>query len=243
MALLAILLGLLPGFAWLLFYLREDLHPEPKKLIAFVFFGGALVTLLAFVLQCTVFTGVFGFKDCSVDLDTAIKSLIPLSGIILIIILALIEEVLKFGATYIIASRNAAFDEPVDAMIYMVVAALGFATVENLAVSQKILSPEVISSGTATVYDAFRTISVRFIGATLLHTLASGIVGYYWAKSIRAFEIKRVLVWGIVMATILHAFFNYLIINFDDRIYTIVLVFIVGFLVIGDFEKLKNRSI
>ncbi|MEK7181044.1 MAG: PrsW family glutamic-type intramembrane protease [Patescibacteria group bacterium] len=243
MALLAIFLGLLPGFAWLLFYLREDLHPEPKRLIAFVFFGGALVTLLAFVFQCTTFTGLFGFKDCSVDLDTAIQSLKPFYGIILIIILALIEEVLKFGAAYTIAVRNANFDEPVDAMIYMVVAALGFATVENLAVSQKILSPEVISTGVATVYDAFRTISVRFIGATLLHTLASGIVGYYWARSIRNFESKRFLIWGLALATILHAFFNYLIINFDDRIYTVVLLFVVGFLVIGDFEKLKNRSI
>ena len=47
MNLLIIILGLLPGFAWLLFYLKEDLHPEPKKMLAKVFLVGALSAIAA----------------------------------------------------------------------------------------------------------------------------------------------------------------------------------------------------
>ena len=51
---LVIILGLVPGLAWLAFYLREDLrHPEPKKLIFYAFMGGALITV--FVLQAQIF--------------------------------------------------------------------------------------------------------------------------------------------------------------------------------------------
>ncbi|MBI3588991.1 MAG: PrsW family intramembrane metalloprotease [Candidatus Liptonbacteria bacterium] len=243
MVILAIILGILPGFAWLFFYLREDLHPEPKGLIAFVFVAGMVVTILAFFAQCFAFKNFFFFKSCDVELDVALRNLHLFSGIILIIILALIEEVVKFGAAYGVVNKKTDFNEPVDAMIYMVVIALGFATVENLAIANKILDHKLLTMGVTTVGDAIKTISIRFIGATLLHALASGTVGYYWAKTIRSFGNKRYLLLGLFLATGLHAFFNYLIIKFDDRIYTLVLLIIVGFLIIGDFEKLKRRSI
>ena len=47
MEFLIIVLGLLPGFAWLIFFLKEDIHPEPKKMIAKVFFVGAVFTFIA----------------------------------------------------------------------------------------------------------------------------------------------------------------------------------------------------
>ena len=43
-------LAFLPPICWLLIYLREDRHPEPKHLIALTFIGGigsALVALAA----------------------------------------------------------------------------------------------------------------------------------------------------------------------------------------------------
>ena len=242
MVLLAIALGILPGFAWLLFYLKEDLHPEPKKLIAATFFAGATVTLVALAFQCFTFQNVFGFNSCGIRLENAVSSLSLFKGIYLIIALALIEEVLKFGAAYFAVNKNPNLNEPVDAMIYMVVAALGFATVENLAVAVSAINS---TGGTdfGTLIEMFRSISFRFIGATLLHTLASGLAGYYWAISIREFGKKSLILWGIGIATALHATFNYLIIKFDDRFYLIVLLLVVGFLVITDFEKLKRKSI
>ncbi len=239
---LAIVLGLLPGFAWLLFYLKEDLHPEPKKLIAFVFVAGILSTLIAYTIQCSVFTTLFNFESCDADLGTSVNGLGFFSGLTLVIILALIEEVIKFSTAYAVVNKNTNFDEPVDAMIYTVVAALGFATVENFAIAQKLLAGGGLSE-IGSLGSALGAISLRFVGATLLHALASGIAGYYWAVSIRDFEAKRFIFKGIVLATVLHTLFNYFIIKFDDRIYTIVLLVAVGFLVVTDFEKLKRRSI
>src|SRR3989344_2488193 len=154
-----ILFGLIPSFAWLIFYLKEDLHPEPKKLIWETFFTGAIITFVVLKFQII-------FNDWLIGQGGMQYSAVSLLG------LAAIEEVLKFVAAYLVINHHRKeFDEPVDAMIYMVVAALGFAAVENVAAAFN--TPNL----------AMETIALRFVGATLLHTLASGTVGYYWAKS------------------------------------------------------------
>ena len=48
---LPLILGLLPSFAWLIFYLEEDPHPEPKKLLFEVFLAGALSTFIVLQVQ------------------------------------------------------------------------------------------------------------------------------------------------------------------------------------------------
>jgi RsiW-degrading membrane proteinase PrsW (M82 family) len=240
MIILAIILGLLPGFAWLLFYLKEDLHPEPKKLIALVFFAGVASTILALIIQNSILC--FFANPCNIDLDVILDQQSPLRGTAIISLFALAEELIKFGIVYFIVRKNSNFNEPVDAMIYMVVVSLGFATVENIAISHRVLGSE-LALGITTLGDALKIISLRFVGATLLHTLSSAVVGYYWAKSIRDFGQKRFIVMGLIIAAVLHAIFNYLIIEYDFRIYSILLLAVVGFLILADFEKLKKRSI
>jgi len=237
MTVLAIVLGLLPGLAWLYFYLKEDCHPEPKRLIALTFFGGALVTVFAFVLQ--KFFGCFAFDYCGGLLEDFVLARAGLVGIGLLIFLALVEEVLKFGAAYMIVHKSEFFDEPIDAMIYMVVAALGFATVENLGVVGAYFS----DSSSVEFGTVAGTISLRFVGATLLHALSSGLVGYYWAKTIRELGLKRFLFLGLTLATILHAIFNYVIITNEGVGYSIILLVTVGFFILNDFEKLKDRRV
>jgi len=237
MVILAIIVGLLPGLAWLYFYLKEDCHPEPKKLITLTFFAGALVTVFAFILQ--KYFGCQLFNYCGGFLEDFVLTKTGGIGIGLLVFLALVEEVLKFGAAYLIIHKSEFFDEPIDAMIYMVVAALGFATVENLGVVGT-----YFSDGSSFGFGAIAgTISLRFVGATLLHALSSGLVGYYWAKSIREFGAKRFLVSGIAIATILHAIFNYVIIINEGISFSVILLITVGFFILNDFEKLKDKKI
>ena len=119
------------------------------------------------------------------------------------------------------------FDEPVDAMIYMIVAALGFAAVENIAAAAK-------GSGLA-----FETTSLRFIGATLLHTISSGLLGYYWAKEI--ITKRRVFLYiGFALATVLHVIFNYLILNYEPVVVPTTFLIVAALLILYDFEKLKR---
>src|SRR3990167_6335970 len=115
--LIFIVLGLLPGFAWLIFYLKEDIkHPEPKILIFYTFLGGALVTLLVLWFQYRVHDWLIfqGFSSF---------------GLVSFIFLARVKDFFNFFTFFLWTGGRKELAEPIDAMIYMIVAALGFATV------------------------------------------------------------------------------------------------------------------
>ncbi|MBI4094436.1 MAG: PrsW family intramembrane metalloprotease, partial [Candidatus Liptonbacteria bacterium] len=177
MSILIVFLALVPSFAWLFFYLQEDLHPEPKKLLALTFVVGAAFSVPALYLQIA--------SNCVLLLDCeAARQDFAAFSVPFIFLFAFIEEAAKFAAAYFTVRRSPAFNEPVDAMIYMVVASLGFAAAENLGIFNFGRAPGVPFA------DAFEITTLRFIGATLLHALASAIVGYYWAVSIRDFGMR-----------------------------------------------------
>jgi RsiW-degrading membrane proteinase PrsW (M82 family) len=151
--------------------------------------------------------------------------------------LALIEEVMKFAAAHFAVYKSPDFTEPIDAMIYMIVVALGFATLENIGALAN------ISPTAAYIPMVLQTLSLRFVGATLLHTLTSAIVGYQWALGIVHGRVKEYLIVGITLAAILHMCFNFLILTYGDLAYSVVFLVLIGFFVLSDFEKLKNDKI
>ncbi len=214
---LPIILGLIPSFAWLIFYLEEDPHPEPKKLIFETFLAGALSTFL--VLGAQSF-----FNGQLISMGIAQYSILSF------LVLGAIEEIFKFyAARLVIEDHEKDFDEPVDAMVYLIVAALGFAAVENVAA---VFNAKEI---------ALETTTLRFIGATLLHTVSSGLLGYYWARSI--IEKRRIVLFaGIISATLLHTIFNYLIIRFEPAIIPTAFLIISALFILYDFEKLKHLN-
>lgn len=222
--LLGILLGLAPGFVWLFFYLQEDPHPEPKSLLALTFFFGCAFAFFALPVQVVANQQLRDFA-------------IPRASIISVFILAFTEEVAKFGAAYLALFRSRDFDEPIDAMIYMVVAALGFATVENLGA----ISSQPITA--ATISGVLETASLRFVGATLLHALCAGIIGYHWAYHMRRFLGSWSFFWALILATSLHSAFNFAIIKYGDPFFSVLFVIVAGFFVLHDFEKLKKLEL
>lgn len=219
---IALTLGLLPGFAWLFFYLGEETHPEPNRLVAFTFIAGMAFGFFAVAVE-TFFSK--GLSGAGID-EFSITSLIGL---------AFIEEFMKFAAAHFAASRNAAFNEPIDAMIYTIVAALGFATLENIGALSNVVT------GPGFVPTILATLSFRFVGATLLHSLTSATVGYYWALGLVRGKTVPYLGLGLGIATILHGGFNYLILNYGDNMYMVVFLVVVGFFVLNDFEKIKTK--
>ena len=220
-----ILFGILPGVSWLLFYLQEDTHHEPVKEVLYAFFAGAAITIVVLGIQ-NIFSDVFAPL-------INLKALSPLY----LFILAGIEEFFKFGAAYLLISRSKYFVVPIDAMIFMIIVALGFATVENIGALQNQFNE------TAMLGAVVGTATLRFIGATLLHTLASAIVGYYWAKGLIAKRLISKLVTGLFIAASLHAVFNFLVLQNQEQItYPILLLIIVAFFVMSDFEKLRLVS-
>jgi protease PrsW len=227
---LIVFLTLLPGLAWLFFFLHEDIHPEPKRLIFYTFCFGVLASIPVFLFQ------FFGEKFISESFSGTLA--IP---IISLFFLAFVEEVFKFFAAYWAVGKSPELDEPIDAMIYMIVAALGLATIENFFVITGIVK----IGGIDMFSNLVNVIVLRFVSATLLHALSSGLLGYYWAKGRLRKKTGKYILLGILIATLVHFIFNYLVLSFqnvDLLLYPSMFLVFAAFFTLKDFQKLRNKS-
>jgi RsiW-degrading membrane proteinase PrsW (M82 family) len=151
---------------------------------------------------------------------------------------ALIEETLKYAAVRFTVLKRSELDEPVDAMIYMVTAALGFAAIENVLF--------LIPAFEGGFGHGIGLTASRFIGANLLHALSSGIVGYALARHLFSPWRRHAVFAALIAASILHALFNYFIIIKDTipgaLIFVVLLLILMAITVFVDFERLKQRE-
>lgn len=222
--------GLLPSLTWLIFYLQEDSkHPEPLGMIVYAFILGGFATFFVLAIQY-----LFRFH--------VIGGVVAANHPFELLIFSAIEEIAKFLAVFWFISKRKEFDEPLDAMIYMVVVALGFAAVENIfSIGQQGASLIVGIDALAKV----EILALRFFGATLLHSLASAIVGYHWGWAIFSPKksVKRGLAIGLTLAILVHATFNWLILATGPLTWVISFVVFVGFFVMANFEDLKAKDV
>lgn len=230
--LFAIFGGIVPALIWLFFWLREDkLHPEPKHLVALTFFYGMLVVPIAFFIQMLVNYLLIP----RISVEAAIQ-VFRMSGLITLIIWALTEEYLKYIAAKKGGLSTKFNDEPLDAMIYMITAALGFSAAENIL----FLVAPLLDGNLA---DAFITTNMRFIGATLLHVGSSAIIGvalalsYFYNKKIKNYY----LIIGFILSVALHTLFNFFIIKDNTNVFiAFVMVWVIIISIILLFEKIKK---
>ncbi|OHA16062.1 MAG: hypothetical protein A3H57_00735 [Candidatus Taylorbacteria bacterium RIFCSPLOWO2_02_FULL_43_11] len=210
--------GILPALLWLWFWLREDkMHPEPRRLLFLSFIGGMVAVALALPLE--------KFAERMI-----------VNGTLIIIAWSLIEEILKLGAAYLGGLDRKDCDEPLDPMIYLITAALGFAAAENTLF--------LLSSVKEGFLDGMLTGNLRFIGASLLHVLCSALIGVFMALSFyKKTYIKIIyLTVGIIAAVAAHFLFNYYVMKSQAGgtflVFSLVWVAIIGLLLI--FEKIKK---
>lgn len=106
-----LLLAVAPSAFLLLYIWKKDSgEPEPPRLVARVFFLGALSTVPALLL--------------GLPFDESIVTAA--------IVAPVVEETVKFLVVLLAVYRSPEFDEPMDRMVYAAAAGLGFATVENI---------------------------------------------------------------------------------------------------------------
>ncbi|MCX6722866.1 MAG: PrsW family intramembrane metalloprotease [Candidatus Staskawiczbacteria bacterium] len=227
-----IFFGILPSLVWLSYYLRKDVHPEPKRMILKIFLWGILITIPVFFVQ-------IGLKFL---LDKTNISSLNYELIYWFLIIALSEEFFKYLVIRLKVINSPNLDEPLDIMLYMVIAALGFAALENILY---LFTPDQMS-----FYQIInRTLVIdfiRFIGATFLHTLCSAVVGYSLAISFCEEKRKYTyVVAGLFVAMVLHGLYNFSIMALDGYIRLIIPVIIIltlAFIVFLGFEKLKKMK-
>lgn len=219
--------GVLPSTIWLIFYLRKDKHPEPKKMVLKIFFYGMLCALPAIFLETGIIKGtlaIFPSKNLFIQLFNIFVGV------------ALIEESLKYLVVRDKVLNHPEFDEPIDLVLYMIISALGFAALENILI--------LFSLGPIFLLGETFSVSIfRFLGATLLHALASGTLGYFWAISIYEAKQKKYLFTGFFIATFLHGLYNFSIINIRGTVALLIPAFILLGLAIfltSKFKRLKK---
>ncbi len=154
------------------------------------------------------------------------------------LIIALFEELLKYLVVkkFVVSSKE--FDEPLDIMLYMIISALGFAALENILL---IFSP-------GEPFGAMQGLNFslsRFVGATFLHTLASGTLGFFLALSFYSFKNRgKIFISGLGMAVVLHGLYNFAIIRLEDPLRSsIVLGILVGLAIFTTFGFIKLKGI
>jgi RsiW-degrading membrane proteinase PrsW (M82 family) len=216
----ALLGGVLPALLWLTFWLREDRrNPEPKRVIMKTFLLGMLSVILVLPFQ------------------KGVEAIFPSLTVLSLFLWAMLEEIFKFGAGYFGGLHSAEDNEPVDPMVYMITAALGFVALENtLFIFGPLIQHDTVQS--------FVTGNMRFIGASLLHVVSSGILGASLSLSFYKNWFSRITyaTVGLVIAIAFHLYFNLMIINLGDRGTTIsfVSVWIGVVVLLLTFEKVKR---
>ncbi|OGE84601.1 MAG: hypothetical protein A3B23_02195 [Candidatus Colwellbacteria bacterium RIFCSPLOWO2_01_FULL_48_10] len=205
-----IALAIVPALVWAGIFLLEDRkNPEPKKMLAKVFSSGFIGGIVAIAI-------IYWFVRLLLPEYAGVR---PIFGTFAH---ALVEETIKFLAVYAVIRKSKFFDEPVDAMIYMVTGAMGFAALENLFLVFIAANP-------------FHVMAFRMFGAVLLHALLAGFVGFYWMK-------KRLL-YGIILASAIHSLFNILILYFENGVlYGTVLLVIIAFFILRNFDIMRKHG-
>lgn len=217
--------GLIPAIFWVWFWLKEDKRkPEPFWLI-----------FVAFLAGMAVVPAVLPLQKLACDLYQAGVCQPPSDN--LIVVWVILEEVLKYMAALLVVFWQKDVDEPIDLIIYMIVIALGFASLENTLFIFNLVSNGLIS-------DSVLTGNFRFIGATLLHVLASGTVGVMLALAFYKSKLTKLIygMIGLCIAITLHGLFNFFIMkgNGGETVLGVFLFVWIGIIILFlIFEKIK----
>ncbi|MCD5390172.1 MAG: PrsW family glutamic-type intramembrane protease [Candidatus Pacebacteria bacterium] len=216
---IALVTGIIPTLLWLFFWLREDrFQPEPRGLLALTFIAGVLSVFIVLPLEGFIkSTGIIGTEK--------------------IFIFAAVEELVKFGAVFLIDFNLSYLDEPIDYAIYLITGALGFATMENVMF---LLSPGLQTD----ISFIIETGTLRFLGATILHSFLAAtlgiILGFVFYK--KKFTRTIFIFLGLGVVTILHTIFNYFIIKYVqiDGFLTLGILWVATLIIISLFERVRR---
>jgi RsiW-degrading membrane proteinase PrsW (M82 family) len=225
----ALLGGILPALFWLWFWLHEDqTHPEPKKIIFTAFFFGMIAVPFAIILEKTY----LGLRYPE-TLASSIQALVFID----LFAWAVIEETLKYTMAFFAGLRSSYFDEPVDAVMYFISVALGFAAIENALFIFGALDGGVFTDGLVTG-------QLRFVGASLLHVACSALLGFgigFGLCKRRATKYWYIFL-GVAASFALHTLFNYFIMltNGEHLLTIFAPLWIILIFIIFLFEKIKR---
>ena len=212
-----LLITIVPSLLILIYFFLSDKFKEPKGTIALVFGLGVLICLPAGIINEFMevnFSNIFSEK-------LLFSFLGPAWG----------EEILKFLILYTIVLKRNEFNEPMDGIVYGVVASLGFATYENYDYVFRLAETWDIDPAQMAIW--------RSYSAVPMHGLNGCIMGFYFGKYAFTAE-KKYLILSLLIPFLLHGFYNFLEYPFHYMIVGIMIVYAI--ILHSDLKKLQLRK-
>ena len=211
---MTLLITILPSIVLVLYFIKSDKFKEPNRIIIITFLFGILITIPAGYLNSLIdknFATGERFND-------ALLSGFFGGGPV--------EELLKFSVLYFYILKEKAFNEPMDGLVYGILASLGFATLENL---------QYVFYFDSEFWTAQEIAIFRSYSAIPMHGLCGAIMGFYFGQY--AFSAnKKYLGLAIIVPIIFHGSYNFMC---DYNWYYAVSIVAVGFI----FALLLHRNL
>lgn len=186
--LFALALAVAPGFALsIYFYYSDKYEKEPAWLLLSAFALG-MVSIFPAVALGNFFEGM-GFVEDETSLGI---------GLYAFITVAFSEELSKYFFFYRLSYKNPEFNEPYDGIMYSVMVALGFATLENIFYVQE---------------HGFSTGIMRMFTAVPAHATFGVLMGFFvgLAKFRRFSFLYKIT--GLIAAILFHGAYDYFLMN------------------------------
>lgn len=196
----ALPLAILPSILWIAFFYVNAAHREKIWDIARIATWGVFIAIPVTVTE-------LGFQWLLIG-DA--RNPTPIGWFLYLFVgISFVEEFAKYAVVRAKAMGRPFFNQPQDAVLYMVAAALGFAAIENI-----IYAAALAQTHADVLFIALQ----RGITATSLHVIASASLGYFLALSLRADagrERFKMVTVGLIFAIMLHGLYNTFIINIE----------------------------
>jgi len=190
-----LVIAIAPAVAlFLFFYIRDRYRREPVGVMLVTFALGA-ASLVPAVITSLSLQKLTGWRSSTPDLLHAFLGAMLIVG--------LVEEGAKFLVVRFYAYHRPEFDEPYDGIMYSVMAALGFATLENVIY--------IFSNGAGTGV-------MRALLAMPSHAFDGVLMGYFLGEAKFA-RSDRVGNWlsalGFGLAVVAHGLYDFIVFSLD----------------------------
>lgn len=173
-------LAFVPTLILMWYFRRRDLNPEPARVVWTTFLLGCVAVVPVLLIPTSLVVAQVRSPVLGVLASAFVQAAIP-------------EELSKLLVLLGYSTRHREFDEAMDGVVYGAIAALGFATVENVS---------YVSQG------GLGTALSRGIFAVPGHAFDGAIMGYYLGQTRLG---RRRVVYALLWPVIIHGLYDFLL--------------------------------
>ena len=204
-------------------YKLDRIEKEPLGLLILLAGAGALSCFPAAVIETMAGTMLGAVYAPESEIYIVIEAFL---------IVALAEEGCKFICLRLFTWKNSEFDCNFDGIVYAVFVSLGFAALENVMYLQNYGMSIALQRALLSIPG---------------HMTFNVFMGHHYSKAKKAMlygrpdESKKQMLWALVIAVILHGFYDYCLMSNNEMLYYVFFVFVV-ILDIISIKTVKKES-